>query len=100
MKKILIVDDGIEFDSILVRKRPFGGAEIAFVSMVEALAKLKKFKITVFNNCLNTGEVNNVFWKKLDKNIYQEDFDILIVNRGDKFFFKLQINHKPKRIFF
>ncbi len=97
MKKILIVDDGIEFDSILVRKKPFGGAEIAFVSLIEALAKLKKFKITVFNNCLNTGEINNVFWKKLDKNIYQEDFDILIVNRGDKF-----LNFKPsckKRLF-
>ena len=39
----------------------------------------------------------NVFWKKLDKNIYQEDFDILIVNRGDKF-----LNFKPscKKRFF
>ena len=40
MTKVLIVDNGIEFDSLTVRERPSGGAETAFVSLVEELAKL------------------------------------------------------------
>ena len=46
MKKIIFVDNGIQFDSVLVKQKPYGGAEIAFVSLVEALAKLK-YKIVV-----------------------------------------------------
>ena len=51
MTKLLFVDNGIEFDSILLKKRPFGGAEVAFVSLVEALAKLN-YEVLVYNNCL------------------------------------------------
>ena len=39
MKKILFIDDGIEFDSITAREKSTGGAESAFVSLAEALAK-------------------------------------------------------------
>ncbi len=83
MKKILIIDDGIEFDSITVRKNPSGGAENAFVSMVESLAKF--YEIKVYNNCRNIGYHYGVFWEKLTPKIKNEKFDVLILNRGDKF---------------
>tara|TARA_B100000686_G_C16798448_1_gene984174 strand:- start:1790 stop:2827 length:1038 start_codon:yes stop_codon:yes gene_type:complete len=84
MTKLLFVDNGIEFDSTLVREKPFGGAEVAFVSLVEELAKLN-FEVKIFNNCVNQGLINSVNWKKLDASIEEEKFDVLIVNRGDKF---------------
>ena len=74
MTKLLFVDNGIEFDSILLKKRPFGGAEVAFVSLVEALAKLN-YEVFVYNNCLNEGQINGVEWKKLDSRIFEEKFD-------------------------
>ena len=39
----------------------------------------------MYNNCLNEGQINGVEWKKLDSRIFEEKFDVLIVNRGDKF---------------
>jgi len=84
MTKLLFIDDGIEFDSILLKKKPYGGAEVAFVSLVEALAKLN-YEVFVYNNCLHEGKVNGVKWNKLDSRIFDEKFDVLIVNRGDKF---------------
>ena len=63
MTKVLFVDNGIEFDSILFRERPLGGAEVAFVSLVEELAKLN-LEIVVYNNCKNQGIIKNVRWKK------------------------------------
>ena len=96
MTKLLFIDNGIEFDSILLKKKPFGGAEVAFVSLVEALAKLN-YEVVVYNNCLNEGKINGVKWKKLDSRIFEEKFDVLIVNRGDKFLnFKKECK---KRIF-
>ena len=37
MTKILFIDNGIEFDSKTLREKPYGGAEVAFVSLVENL---------------------------------------------------------------
>ena len=96
MTKLLFVDDGIEFDSILLKKKAFGGAEFAFVSLVEELAKLN-YEVVVYNNCLNEVKINGVQWKKLNSRIFDEKFDVLIVNRGDKFLnFKKECK---KRIF-
>ena len=58
MTKLLFIDDGIEFDSILLKKKPFGGAEVAFVSLVEALAKLN-YEVCIYNNCLNEVKINS-----------------------------------------
>ena len=84
MTKILLVDNGITFDSKLIREKPFGGAEVAFVSLVESLAK-EKFDVVVYNNCKNSGVINGVNWKKLNNNIEKESCDVFIINRGDKF---------------
>ena len=84
MKKILFIDDGIEFDSITAREKSTGGAESAFVSLAEAFAK-KNYEVCVYNNCKNTGLVKGVNWKRLSCKINDEKFNILILNRGDKF---------------
>ena len=39
MTKLLFVDDGISFDSYSVRDKPYGGAEIAFVSLSRMFIK-------------------------------------------------------------
>ena len=84
MTKLLFVDNGIEFDSLTFRQKPLGGAEVAFVSLVEALAKIG-YEVVVYNNCVHKGIKNNVSWKKLNSDIEKENFDVLVVNRGDKF---------------
>ena len=95
MKKVIFIDDGIQFDSIQIKQKPYGGAEIAFVSLAEALAKLK-YKIVVYNNCLNEGKHNGVEWKRLKKEDIENEFcDTLIVNRGDKYL-NIKINCRKK----
>ena len=84
MTRILFIDNGIEFDSQVLREKPFGGAEVAFVSLVESLAKLG-LKITVYNNCINEGVIKGVRWKRIGKELEYEDFDVLVINRGDKY---------------
>ena len=42
-------------------------------------------------------KLNGVEWKKLDSRIFEEKFDVLIVNRGDKF---LDFKKNVKKEFF
>ena len=49
MTKVIFIDNGIPFDGKSVRRKPVGGAENAFVSLVEELAKLD-FEVVVFNS--------------------------------------------------
>ena len=96
MTKVLFVDDGIEFDSITIRNKPSGGAETAFVSLVEALVKVG-IEVVVYNNAKNIGEINGVTWKKLSPKINDEKFDAIVINRGDRYLnFKKECK---KRIF-
>ena len=96
MTKILFVDNGIEFDGDSVRRKPVGGAENAFVSLVEELAKLN-FEVVVYNNIKTTTRINGVHWKKLNDDLDHEKFDILVINRGDNF---LNFKKECKRRFF
>ena len=84
MTRVLFIDNGVEFDSLVLREEPFGGAEVAFVSLVESLVKLG-LKVTVYNNCINEGLINGVKWKRIGKELEYEDFEVLVVNRGDKY---------------
>ena len=56
MTKVLFIDDGSDFDSKSLSQKPYGGAEVAFVSLVESLAKIG-LEVVVYNNCLNEGAV-------------------------------------------
>ena len=60
MTKILFVDNGINFDSTIFREKPLGGAEVAFVSLVEELANLK-YEVVVYNDCLNPGLIKGEY---------------------------------------
>ena len=84
MTKILFIDNGIEFDSKTLRERPYGGAEVAFVSLVENLSELG-YEIVVYNNCVNQGKINGVNWKRIGLDLESEKFDTLVINRGDKY---------------
>jgi len=64
--------------------------------LVEELAKLN-LEVVVYNNCQNQGTIKNVKWKKLNDKIFDEKFDVLVVNRGDKF---LNFRKDCKRRFF
>ena len=68
MTRVLFIDNGVEFDSLVLREKPFGGAEVAFVSLVESLAKLG-LKVTVYNNCINECSINGVKWKIIGKEL-------------------------------
>lgn len=96
MTRVLFIDNGIEFDSVLFREKALGGAEVAFVSLVEELAKLN-LEVIVYNNCKNQGLIKNVKWKKLSAKVFDEKFDVLVVNRGDKF---LNFRKECKKRFF
>ena len=96
MTKILFIDNGIEFDSVLFREKALGGAEVAFVSLVEELAKLN-LEVIVYNNCKNQGRIKNVEWRRLSKKVSDEKFDVLVVNRGDKY---LNFRTECKKRFF
>ncbi len=96
MTKVIFIDNGIEFDSVTVKQKASGGAETAFVSLVEELAKLG-LDVVVFNNAINVGKYNGVVWKRLSKELDNEKFDVIVVNRGDKY-----LNYRKeckKRIF-
>ena len=69
MTKVLFID-GVKFDSI-VQDENHMESEVAFVSLVESLAKIG-YEIVVYNNCVNQGFINNVEWKKINKNMVFE----------------------------
>ena len=77
-----MADDGIAFDGKLLRARPLGGAETAFVSLAEALAA-RGHRVTVCNNCPEPGQQFGVDWRPIAAGL-PERADLYIANRGDK----------------
>ena len=82
MAVIRMADDGIAFDGDTLLQGPLGGAETAFVSLAEALAK-RGHDVFVYNMCKAPMERNGVMWKPL-KDRLPEAADLYIANRGDK----------------
>jgi|TARA_B110000196_G_scaffold241040_1_gene209571 glycosyltransferase involved in cell wall biosynthesis len=80
MSKIILADDGITFDGDTLSKRPLGGAETAFISLAEALAK-KNHEVIIFNRCKKSMVRNNVTWNPFEE-IISLDCDLYISNRG------------------
>ncbi len=82
MADIVMADDGIAFDSELMRQRPLGGAETAFTSLAEALAA-RGNTVTVCNNCANPGVHAGVTWRRIADGLPGRA-DLYIANRGDR----------------
>ena len=82
MAKIILADDGINFDGKTRLISPMGGAEKALVSLAESLADLGH-EVSVFNNCLKNIVYKGVNWIPISENL-PDSADLYIANRGDK----------------
>lgn len=82
MARIVMADDGIAFDGAMMRERPLGGAESAFVNLAEAFAA-RGHEVTVRNNCTNAGRHHGVDWTPIARGM-PDAADLYIANRGDK----------------
>ena len=84
MARIVLADDGIEFDGTSPAKRPLGGAESSVVALMEELAA-RGHEAIVVNKCLARLEHKGVSWRPIgDGDAWPEEADLYIANRGDK----------------
>jgi glycosyltransferase involved in cell wall biosynthesis len=88
MARIVLADDGIEFDATTLAVRPLGGTESSVVLLVEELAR-RGHQVAVRNKCHAPAVVNGVDWAPIDANgrAYGGmplEADLYIANRGDK----------------
>ncbi len=100
MARIVLADDGIEFDGATPQKRPLGGAESSVVFLVQELAK-RGHDVHVRNKCAAPVRHEGVDWAPIgtaDRNQgLPEDTDLYIANRGDKL---LNLMPKARRTVF
>ena len=82
MARIVLADDGIEFDGKTPEQRPLGGVESTIVSMCEELAR-RGHEISVHNKCQAPLTYNGVNWTPLANGL-PDRADLYIANRGDK----------------
>lgn len=82
MAFIVMADDGIAFDGRTPERGPLGGAESAFISVAEALARAGH-QVSCFTNCEVPVEHNGVVWRPIAEGT-PEAADLYVANRGDK----------------
>jgi len=82
MARIVMTDDGIEFDGRTLDERPLGGAETSFVEMANALAA-RGHEVLVRNRCAQPVVYRGVDWRPLADGIPAKA-SLYIANRGDK----------------
>lgn len=86
MARIVLADDGIEFDGRTPDERPLGGAESSVVALVGELAA-RGHEVTVFNRCRAALDHKGVRWRPLDSAgaaDWRDGVDLYIANRGDR----------------
>ena len=88
MARIVLADDGIEFDDQTARERPLGGVESSVVFLVEELAR-RGHDVLVCNRCPRPGRRNGVEWGRIDGaggpySGVPSGADLYIANRGDR----------------
>ncbi len=82
MARIVLADDGIEFDGESPSKGPLGGVESSIVNLTHALAN-RGHDVSVHNMCSGAKVINGVKWHPLSTGL-PERADLYIANRGDK----------------
>ncbi|MGB0682536.1 MAG: glycosyltransferase family 4 protein [Magnetovibrionaceae bacterium] len=82
MARIVLADDGIEFDGRTPEERPLGGVESSICFLVEELAK-RGHDVSVYNNCKAALDHKGVAWRPISGGL-PEEADLYIANRGDK----------------
>lgn len=86
MARIVLADDGIEFDGDSAATKPLGGAESAVVALTRALAQ-RGHEVIVRNKCRAPKLTDGVAWAPLAggaANGLPDRVDLYIANRGDK----------------
>ena len=83
MARIVLADDGIEFDGETPRQRPLGGAESSVVALVEELAA-RGHEVQVLNKCKKPLDHRGVQWRPIDQGPWPDTADLYIANRGDR----------------
>ena len=86
MARIVLADDGIEFDGDSPRNGPLGGVESSIVNLMEELARLGH-NVMVRNMCRKEKIISGVDWAPLfSGREYKlpKKADLYIANRGDK----------------
>jgi glycosyltransferase involved in cell wall biosynthesis len=80
--RIVMTDDGVEFDGSTRERGPLGGAEAAFLALAEALAA-RGHEVAVCNNCPAPLTRNGVAWTPIASGVPAE-CDLYIGNRGHR----------------
>ncbi len=83
MARILLADDGIEFDGQTPEQRPLGGVESSVVNLCQELAK-RGHEVFVRNKCKAALTHKGVHWHPIDEGSWPENIDLYIANRGDR----------------
>jgi glycosyltransferase involved in cell wall biosynthesis len=82
MARIVMTDDGLEFDGATPERRPLGGAEAAFLSLAEAFAA-RGHSVRVCNNCAAPLTRKGVEWTPIGAGV-SDACDLYIGNRGHR----------------
>jgi glycosyltransferase involved in cell wall biosynthesis len=83
MARILLADDGIEFDGQSLERGPLGGVESSIINLVAELAA-RGHDVHVRNNCRAALDYRGVTWRPIASNDWPADVDLYIANRGDR----------------
>lgn len=82
MARIVLADDGIEYDGRTPDERPLGGAESGVISLLETLAA-RGHEVSAFTNCRAPVSHKGVAWAPL-KGGLPDRADLYIANRGNR----------------
>ena len=83
MARILLADDGIEFDGQSLERGPLGGVESSIINLVAELAA-RGHDVHVRNNCRAALDYRGVTWRPIASDDWPADVDLYIANRGDR----------------
>ena len=95
MARIVLADDGIEFDGDSPNTGPLGGVESSVVNLCRELAA-RGHQVQVRNKCQAAKLIDGVDWAPLSDGL-PEEADLYIANRGDKL---IQLMPQAKRTVF
>ena len=80
--RIVLADDGIEFDGESPMRGPLGGVESSVVNLTRVLAE-RGHEVLVRNKCRRARLIDGVDWAPIESGM-PERADLYIANRGDK----------------
>lgn len=83
MARIVLADDGIEFDGRSLERGPLGGVESSIINLTAELAG-RGHDVHVRNNCPDPLDHQGVRWRPIRDGDWPDGVDLYVANRGDK----------------